>query len=153
MRWPSQHTVSMDMFYGTPGENLVMVTPPYRMVDAWDTSKQVHQFPFNRKCFVALEACLKGILDLYKTQEAIEHVGMHLFGGSFVKRPIAGSHMLSTHSWGAAIDLDPVHNGMGEHLWSMPAAVVEIFEAQGATWGGHWKHRPDAMHFQFAYVP
>ena len=162
--WPSQTVSALTKFYGNPVEkhgqsnktweknNLVLVPVPYRMVLAWDDSKPVKSILIHKKCATSLSIILKAILGEYGSQGAIEDAGMDLFGGSYSYRPIAGSHRLSCHAWGCAIDLDPEHNAIGSRKWSMPADVVSIFEAQGWTWGGRWKHRPDPMHFQAAYL-
>ena len=154
----------MNAFYGNPvgingdvsivwkKNNLVLVPVPYKMVLAWDRSQLVRNIWFHKKASQALATALKGIWAIYRTQDAIEKARMDLFGGSFTYRRILGSHRLSCHAWGCAIDIDPEHNAMGSHTWSMPNEVVDIFEAQGATWGGHWHNRPDAMHFQYANV-
>lgn len=66
--------------------------------------------------------------------------------GSFVK--------LSMHAFGAAVDFDAIHNGLGvkPELTRMGSKrgleVVRIFEERGWTWGGRFS-RPDAMHMQF----
>ena len=164
MHWPQQTISALNKFYGNPvGENgqvnhqwemasLVLVTVPYSMVLAWDASKPVKSILIHKKCANSLATVLKAILAEYGSQEALEDAGLDLFGGSFAYRRIEGSHRLSTHSWGAAIDLDPEHNAMGSHKWRMLQDVVNIFDAQGWTWGGRWKIRPDPMHFQAAYV-
>ena len=164
MIWPQQTISALNKFYGNPvGKNgqvnhqwekasLVLVPVPYSMVLAWDESKPVKSILIHKKCAGSLATILKAIQGEYGSQGAIEEAGMDLFGGSFSYRRIEGSHRLSTHAWGAAIDLDPEHNAMGSHKWSMPTDVVSIFEAQGWTWGGRWKNRPDSMHFQAAYV-
>ncbi len=81
-------------------------------------------------------------------------------GGTFNWRPIAGSDQLSAHSFGIAIDIDPVYsdywrwnkNGDSERLVPyrnrIPHRIVEIFERHGFIWGGKWYHY-DTMHFEY----
>jgi len=75
---------------------------------------------------------------------------LDLFGGCYQYRRIGGSAKLSTHAWGAGIDLDPDFNPR-YHPWNpktgIPNAVIEAFMAEGWTWGGRF-HTPDPMHFQ-----
>lgn len=76
---------------------------------------------------------------------------MDLFGGCYNYRRVSGRSQLSVHSWGAAIDLDPVNNPLGKK-WRpdsgmMPEQVVAIFRAEGWRWGGDFT-RPDCMHFE-----
>ena len=67
------------------------------------------------------------------------------------------SRGLSTHSWGAAIDLNVPWNGYG----AVPAALgahgsvrelVPIFESEGFAWGGYFKPQSiaDGMHFELS---
>jgi hypothetical protein len=78
--------------------------------------------------------------------------------GTYNCRPIAETHRLSVHAFGAAIDLS---SKFGDYwLWSrskdagivwknrLPAAIVEIFEAHGFIWGGKWYHF-DTFHFEY----
>lgn len=64
---------------------------------------------------------------------------------------------LSTHSWGAAIDLNAEWNGYG----AVPAALgargsvrelVPIFESEGFAWGGYFRPQTicDGMHFELS---
>ena len=77
-------------------------------------------------------------------------------GGTFVFREIAGpEHLLSAHSWGIAIDLDPAaceywRNGPQPPVWKnrVPQSIVDAFEAEGFIWGGRWFHY-DSMHFEY----
>lgn len=164
--WPKQS--DMNKFYGNPdtnrdgrpdakweADNLVRITPPYRMVLAWDTERTVSKIVVHEKCANSLLLCLTKIADHYKTDEAIQHARMHLYGGCYNFRLMRGGSSLSIHSWGAAIDLDPANNGFGKR-WSqgikmMPIEVVNIFRAEGWVWGGKWR-KPDAMHFQAANI-
>lgn len=166
-RWPLQNTAAMNAFYGNPdanrdgradpvwsAANLVRLKPPYPMQWSWGGS--VASLTMHRKCADSLLHALENIARHYGSQAAIEKARMHLCGGGFNFRVKRGGQTLSIHSWGAAIDLDPVRNGFGrryrEGMGMMPLAVVEIFAAEGWIWGGRWS-RPDAMHFQAARLP
>jgi hypothetical protein len=155
----------MRALYGNPDANndgaadpswaakyLTTIIPPYRMVLAWDKKAVVSRITVNKGCAAALLASLKGIRDHYGSQAALEKARMHLFGGVYNFRPKRQGKTLSMHAYGAAIDLDPDHNGQGRPV-TMPAEVVAIFDAQGADWGGRWSPKSrDGMHFQFARV-
>lgn len=81
-------------------------------------------------------------------------------GGSYNRRPIAGTDRLSPHSWGIAIDLNPAKGkywrwakGLGgKELLKMrsdfPWSIIAAFEEQGFIWGGKWFHY-DTMHFEY----
>lgn len=164
--WPLQSdAAAMNKLYGNPDANgdgapdpawatkhLTTIVPPYRMVLAWDTKHVVKKITVNKGCAAELLAALKGIRDLYGSQAAIEKARMHLFGGVYNFRPIRGGKVLSTHARACGIDLDPEHNQQGTP-GTMPASVVAIFKAQGATAGIDWAGKSkDPMHFQWARV-
>lgn len=163
MRWPLQH--DCNEFYGNPDpagrgapsrlwedKELVRIEPPWPMVLAWDVNQPVHSILFHRRAADALKRVFLAMLQTYGMR--LEAMGMHLYGGSYNFRLMRGSASLSMHSWGCAIDLNPEANPFGRR-WSggkmMNQGVVELFEAEGFTWGGHWR-RPDCMHFQAARV-
>jgi hypothetical protein len=76
--------------------------------------------------------------------------------------------VFSNHSWGLAIDINPLTNPYVKGETVLPPAgrayldrarsfpgsiladgyVVKIFEAAGWTWGGRWKDRQDYQHFE-----
>ena len=161
--WPLQSDlVAMRAIFGNPDANndgaadpvwtrthLTTIVPPYAMFYA---GKPVRAITVNRGCSAALLAALTGIAKHYGTAAAIKAAGLDQFGGLYnfrVKRGNASS--LSMHAYGVAIDLDPVHNPFRSAKFTMPAAVVKIFEDTGATWGGRWSPKSrDAMHFQWA---
>jgi hypothetical protein len=62
---------------------------------------------------------------------------------------LSAAAAISLHAWGIAWDFDPEHNPLGSK-GSMDPAIIEIFEARGFLWGGHFKGRKDPMHFQYA---
>lgn len=60
----------------------------------------------------------------------------------------------SNHSWGLAVDLNARTNPMGSKLKTdMPRWVVDTAQKWGLLWGGTYKTRPDAMHFEFVGRP
>ena len=80
------------------------------------------------------------------------------WGGSWVPRYVRGSRTyLSNHAWGTAFDINVAWNMLG----TTPALVgktgsvrelVEIANNNGFYWGGHFKGRPDGMHFEIAHL-
>jgi hypothetical protein len=87
-----------------------------------------------------VEITFAGIVYAGLAQEVTE------FGGAFAFRAQRGSHRLSLHAFGAALDLNPRSNPLGT-LGTMNREVIGVFERCGWTWGGRWA-RPDPMHFQ-----
>lgn len=82
-----------------------------------------------------------------RTLERLKVLGLDVFSGSYNFRPVRGGISLSSHAFGAAIDLDAPHNAQGTQ-GRMPPFVIRIFESHGWQWGGRWR-RPDPMHFQY----
>lgn len=54
--------------------------------------------------------------------------------------------VLSPHSFGFAIDINPQTNQNHSDYYDMPPEVVSAFRRHGFRWGGEWK---DAMHFEY----
>jgi peptidoglycan LD-endopeptidase CwlK len=79
-------------------------------------------------------------------------------GGTFQWRNIAGTHRLSTHSFGSTIDINVAYShywkwdfdkyGIFKYQNSIPLEIVELFEKYGFIWGGKWYHY-DTMHFEY----
>jgi hypothetical protein len=166
--WPAGNAAAMNRFYGNPDSdrngipdrawedaNLMAITPPYRMVLAWDAKTPVKTIRVHKRCAESLTRVLAAIASHYGSQTALEKARMHLYGGCYNFRLMRGGSSLSIHSWGAAIDLDPERNAFGrkysERQGMMPMDVVHLFKAEGWTWGGTWS-KGDAMHFQAASV-
>jgi hypothetical protein len=64
-------------------------------------------------------------------------------GGTRIKK-----NLLSNHSWGSAIDINPTTNPFSKNArFDMPLRIVEIMEGFGFHWGGYYH---DYMHFEFA---
>jgi len=163
--WPADNHADLEAFFGTPQlladgrptpawerATLVTVTTPYALTLAWDLGIQVKRITCHRLVAESLMNVFEAILSHYGSVKDVKTARMHLFGGCYNFRRISGSSRLSTHAWGAGIDLDPDRNPLGtpysEPLGMMPLAVVDLFEQEGWKWGGRFESRPDCMHFQ-----
>lgn len=78
------------------------------------------------------------------------------YEGSYVARFVRGRPgRLSSHAYGSAFDINQRWNRLG-HLPAPAGAegsvreLVDIANAHGFFWGGHFKGRPDGMHFEVA---
>lgn len=101
-----------------------------------------------RKEIVALVETLFAITELegYRLKPAAT--------GGFNCRPIAGTRIASNHSWGLAIDLNWNDNPYSLIFKSdIPPAVVNAWESSCFYWGGRYRIRKDAMHFEFLGGP
>ena len=78
------------------------------------------------------------------------------WGGSWAPRFILGSRTyLSNHAWGTAFDINVQGNSVGCRPASIGSKgsvveLVQIANAHGFYWGGHFSDRPDGMHFEVA---
>ncbi|CAN5738595.1 hypothetical protein BH23GEM9_BH23GEM9_32110 [soil metagenome] len=76
--------------------------------------------------------------------------------GGFVPRFQRGSRKaLSNHAFGTAFDINAKWNALGAlpALMGTKGCVRELVESanhHGFYWGGHFKNRPDGMHFELA---
>ena len=163
--WPLQ--ANRNAYYGNPAlpsgkldpkweaANLVRVAFPWRAVLAWDTKVTVRSARMHRLCAPSLERVLLSIWRMADHEQArIQEWGMHLYGGGFEFRPVRGGKALSSHSWGCAIDFDPVRNSYGDttpNFAGIPE-VLNAFAADGWVWGGPWRPKADGMHWQAARV-
>lgn len=107
----------------------------------------------------SLAAVIKKIWDRCDhAQGAIHHAGCDCFSGSYYPggRLIRGGKILSMHSYALAVDINAPLNPLGASadrtLFKSDSLVVQAFKEEGWVWGGDWKGRRDAMHFQFARV-
>ena len=153
-------------------ENLVEITLPYPMRLAWALHDSVTKITVHKKVAESLVAILTEVYDYAriavkkkygteqttafydaKTTALLSALGLDIYGGAYNFREKRGLHEVSLHAYGAAIDLDPDHNPLqhGRRVkTTFPAWFIAIFEKYGATWGGSFRGRKDAMHFQFA---
>ena len=168
--WPHQGP-EMDQFYGRPetdnhggvtasweARNLKRLEFPWRATLAWDIGQPLRSFRVHVSCAGSMSRILECIWELYAhDQEKIEADGLHLFGGSYNYRLKRGGSTLSTHAYGAAIDINPDGCPMlpkrpKDAKSKMPDVVVDAFRAESWAWGGDWNSPWDSQHFQSAIV-
>lgn len=136
------------------GENLTRITTPYPLTLSWDLSVQVRRVTCHKKVAESLTRAFAAILTHYGSFKDVQRARMHLWGGCYNFRLIKDSNRLSTHSWGAGVDIDDHDKNPqgvpydGESAGMMPMPVIQIFENEGWKWGGRFVKRPDCMHFQ-----
>ncbi len=81
------------------------------------------------------------------------------FDGGYAPRLTRGSKtVLSPHAFGSAIDLNASWNAMYHAPAPLGAKgslveLVQIANAHGFYWGGHFSGRKDGMHFELAQLP
>ncbi|MGK7870571.1 peptidoglycan-binding protein [Falsiroseomonas sp. E2-1-a20] len=150
--WPRQS--ECDRFYGKPGEHLVSLELPYPMRLAWDTGLVIRRFQCHEKVRDAFLRVFQEVLSEYGEQRICE-LRLDLFGGCFNIRKMRGGNSLSMHSWGIAIDLDPMRNQL--RMTRRDAAFAQlvyepfwkIVESEGLVSLGRMRDF-DWMHFQAA---
>lgn len=139
------------LFLATYGASAEAIAKQLVPVSLLGTELKVH--PKAKAAFLAVAARLERLRSSPGWSEAEPF--FRRLGGTFAWRPIAGTKRQSAHSFGVSLDLDT----RVTHYWrwqkgplrwtnTVPAAVVEAFEAEGFIWGGRWAHF-DTMHFEF----
>lgn len=146
--WPFGTQEALRDFYGEPGDetNLVTIQFPFPM---YYGRQLVTKSRCHKKVHDSLLRILKRLGSFEGgTREILEPVSD--FYGIFNFRNKRGGTRLSTHAWGAAIDLDADDNTFKDP-WpikaDMPLEVMEEFAKEGWTSAGaFWGY--DSMHFE-----
>lgn len=142
--------------YGEPnitGQGyLVHITLPYPMRLSWDLETTITRMSCHKLVADQLIAIFNDLFYTYGYDE-LKRLGIDLYGGCFNFRAMRGGSNQSTHSWGIAIDLDPIRNQLRENHTTARFArpeykkMIEIFEYNGFESLGKVKDY-DWMHFQ-----
>ena len=99
---------------------------------------------------------LKGLWAAWAKSNMTELI--QTYEGSFAPRYIRGSKTtLSNHSFGSAFDINMAWNRLGKITAQVGTEgsvreLVPIANDFGFYWGGHFKSRPDGMHFEVAKI-
>ena len=150
--WPRQREVLG--FFGNVGQNQTRVEVPWDMRLAWDTGVTVKRITLHEKVAPSAVRVFDVVRRLYSDRE-IKDLGLDLFGGSLNVRRMRGGSRFSMHSWGIAIDFDPIRNQLS---WKRPKARLshedavpfwEAWEAEGWVSLGRARNF-DWMHIQAA---
>ena len=139
---------------GFASRNLVRVAPPYAMHMG---GVHVPSIVVNKIAAGSLARVLLRITQLCgHSPSAITDNHCDCFSGSFVPRNIRGDTRISMHAVGLAVDFDAPRNPLGAHeeatFFKPNSPIVKAFKEEGWIWGGDWRSRRDAMHFQAAIV-
>jgi hypothetical protein len=142
--------------YGTPtvtgAEYLVTLELPYPMRLAWDLDTKVSKMRVHKMVKDNFKGVFDDLLAHYGYEKLVE-LGIDLFGGCFAYRKMRGGSSWSKHSWGIAIDLDPVRNQLHETSRTARFArpeykpMIDIFYKHGFIGLGPEKNY-DFMHFE-----
>ena len=142
--------------YGTPtvtgAEYLVTLDLPYPMRLAWDLDTKVTKVRVHKLVKDNFKRVFDDLLAHYGYEKLVE-LGIDLFGGCFNYRKMRGGSSWSKHSWGIAIDLDPVRNQLHETSRTARSArpeykpMIDIFYKHGFIGLGPEKNF-DWMHFE-----
>ena len=150
--WPRQADV--ESHYGAKGGNQTRLHLPYAMKLAWDTAKTVRSFYVHEKVHDSALRCFQRVADTYSEQQRVD-LGLDQFGGCLNVRRMRGGSAWSMHSWGIAIDFDPVRNPLRANRENARLArpdcepFWEIWESEGWVSLGRSKDF-DWMHVQAA---
>ncbi|MCC5973179.1 MAG: hypothetical protein JJT81_03920 [Rubellimicrobium sp.] len=153
--YPSQS--AMVPFYGPAGgpeATAGIVALPFAFQLSWNLSQEIRSFRCHRRLAAPLTSIFAETARHYG-QARMTALRLHIWGGCFNHRNMRGGSALSTHAWGAAVDLDPERNMLS---WGRDRAALaqgdydafwRIVETHGATSLGKVADR-DWMHLQFA---
>lgn len=108
--WPRQSPESkLIQYYGNVGEHQTRINLPYPHKLSWKTNQIVNSFQCHEKVHDSLHRVLSRVLDSYGIEE-IQRSRLDLWGGCLNVRKKRGGVSYSMHSWGIAIDYDPIRN-------------------------------------------
>ncbi len=105
--WPRQSSVHS--YYGDVGRHQTLLQVPYPMKIAWALDKKLTRFSIHEKAHDSALRVFNQINSHYSPSDISKH-GFDLFGGCLNVRKMRGGSRYSMHSWGIAIDFDPIRN-------------------------------------------
>lgn len=121
--WPRQADV--ERFYGPVGTSQGRLQLPFPIKLAWDKRRVVTSITLHTKVIDSAGRAFAEIASTYNDNERRD-LGLDLFGGSLNVRRMRGGSRYSMHSWGIAIDFDPIRNQL---KWKRPQARLSHADA------------------------
>lgn len=151
--WPNGNTKEMIEFFGPVGTNQSRVPVPYTLKLAWDTDTTLDKFTCHKKVVEPIQQAMENILNVYGL-DFIQENKLDYWGGCLNVRKKRGGSSWSMHSWGTAIDWNPMDNRL---RWGSDKAQLarpefeqfwQAWERVGAQSLGR-KYNFDYMHVEF----
>lgn len=101
------------------------------------------------ECHRSFVPQLRNAMKSVKRWQLIDELKTEEYAGCFNARFIGSdpSGRISTHAWGAALDVAAASNPLGAPP-TLDRRVVMVFRKAGFNWGGDWLI-PDGMHFEW----
>ena len=136
----------------TGSSYLVNLQLPYPMRLSWDLKTTVTKVRVHKLILENYKSLFSDLLDHYGYEKLVE-LRIDVFGGIYSYRAMRGGTKLSRHSWGIAIDLDPVNNGLrstnktASFAGAEYKAMLDIFKKNGFMSLGVEKNY-DWMHYE-----
>lgn len=150
--WPRQADCLKE--YGPVGTNQTQIEIPFAMFLAWAPDTKIRKMTLHKRVAPSASKVLGRIAQIY-TESERKALGIDQFGGSLNVRKMRGGNSYSMHSWGIAIDFDPLRNALNTHKpkarLSHPDAVDFWVAWESEGWLSLGRERDfDWMHVQAA---
>lgn len=149
-QWPRDTDAEMESFYGTRGQNITQITPPYQL---FYENRALKTITVHKRISSAVLAALSEVLSVYGI-ERIRALKLDQFDGCLAVRKKRGGSSWSVHSYAAALDFGAEWNSLHQDhttaLYARPEyeAWWQAWERQGAVSLGR-QCDFDWMHVQF----
>jgi hypothetical protein len=159
---PMDNSAAMTKFYGAPSASPAFLgwfsfphpsTRLYSRTGSLLKDSQGDSRLDHRTHKLLARRLTNALAEIYTTlgREQFEKEGWQVYGGSHNYRPTTSGGRLSTHSWAAAVDMNPNENTFNQTTTTFSDPAIDIMEAWGFLSGGRaWGK--DWMHFQ-ASIP
>lgn len=158
IKWPKQSECLA--LFGNPTDagwenaNVSTIVPPWPI---YMDDIPIRRLKINKIAAESLGRVIKAIWDRCDhSTEKVSAAHCDCFSGDWNIRPIKGGSIPSMHTYALALDFDAGHNKLAapenKTFFKPDSLIVQAFKSEGWVWGGDWKGRRDAMHFQAAVV-
>lgn len=160
LRW--DNSAAMTAFYGSPSASpnylgwFSFPHPATRLYSRTGSMLKDYQGDSrldHRTHRLLADRLTNALAEIYRTlgRDKFEREGWMIYGGSHNYRPTTSGGRLSTHSWAAAVDMNPNENTFHKKTTTFSDLAIDIMEkwgflSGGRAWGKDW------MHFQ-ASIP